>query len=337
MAISLGELATRFGCELRGDADVQIETVASLHNADSSSLSFLSSPAFKQHLTSTKAAAVILRAEDASLCPAACLINENPYASYARMAAEIRPAPRYEPGVHASATIASTASVAASAHIAANAVVGERSTIGENTYVGPGCVVGPDCTVGDDCRLIANVTVVRSVVMGARCLLHPGVVIGTDGFGNAMTPEGWVKVPQLGGVRVGDDVEIGANTAIDCGALDDTVIEDGVRIDNLVHIAHNVRIGEHTAIAAKCCFAGSVTIGKRCMFSGNSGSTGHVTICDDVIVSILGMITKDITEPGVYASSFPAEPVRDWNRNVARVRRLGKLTDRVRKLEKDAK
>lgn len=337
MAISLGELATRFGCELRGDADIQIETVASLHNADSSSLSFLSSAAFKKHLASTKAAAVILRAEDASLCPAACLINENPYASYARMAAAICPAPQYEPGVHASATIASTANIAASAHIAAKAVVGDRSTIGESTYVGPGCVIGPDCTVGNDCHFVANVTVVRNVVMGARCLLHPGVVIGTDGFGNAMTPEGWVKVPQLGGVRVGDDVEIGANTAIDCGALDDTVIEDGVRIDNLVHIAHNVKIGAHTAIAAKCGFAGSVTIGKRCMFAGNAGAVDGVTICDDVIVSALGMITKDITEPGVYASSFAAEPVRDWNRNVARVRRLGKLVDRVRKLEKDAK
>ena len=337
MALSLGDLATRFDCELRGDADIQIESVASLHNANSSSLSFLSSPAFEHQLASTKAAAVILRAKNAELCPTACLISDNPYASYARMAAAISPAPHYDPGVHASATIASSATVAASAHIAANAVVGDRSTIGERSYVGPGCVVGPDCTVGDDCRLIANVTVVRNVVMGARCLLHPGVVIGTDGFGNAMTPEGWVKVPQLGGVRVGNDVEIGANTAIDCGAIDDTVIENGVRIDNLVHIAHNVRIGEHTAIAASCCFAGSVTIGKRCMFSGNSGSTGHVTICDDVIVSILGMITKDITEPGVYASSWPAEPVRDWNRNVARVRRLDSLTDRVKKLEKDAK
>ena len=337
MSISLGDLASRFDCELKGDASVQIEAVASLHNADSSSLSFLSSPAFKPQLASTKAAAVILRAEDASLCPTACLINENPYASYARMAAEIHPAPQYEPGVHTSATIASSATVAASAHIAANAVIGDRSTIGENTYVGPGCVVGPDCTVGDDCRFVANVTVVRQVVMGARCLLHPGVVLGTDGFGNAMTPEGWIKVPQLGGVRVGNDVEIGANTAIDCGSIDDTIIEDGVRIDNLVHIAHNVRIGEHTAIAAQSCFAGSVTIGKRCMFSGNSGSTGHVTICDDVIVSILGMITKDITEPGVYASSWPAEPVRDWNRSVARVRRLDSLNDRVKKLEKDAK
>ena len=337
MAISLGDLATRFGCELKGDVTVQIESVASLQNANSSSLTFLSNPAFKQQLAATKAAAVILRAEDASLCPTACLISDNPYASYAQMAAAISPAPEYAPGVHTSATIVSSASVAPSAHIAANAVIGERSTIGDNTYVGPGCVVGPDCEIGDDCRFIANVTVVRKVTMGARCILHPGVVIGTDGFGNAMTPEGWIKVPQLGGVRVGDDVEIGANTAIDCGSIDDTVIENGVRIDNLVHIAHNVRIGEHTAIAAQSCFAGSVTIGKRCMFSGNSGSTGHVTICDDVIVSILGMITKDITEPGVYASSWPAEPVRDWNRNVARVRRIGSLNDRVKKLEKDAK
>jgi UDP-3-O-[3-hydroxymyristoyl] glucosamine N-acyltransferase len=334
---NLGDLATKFGCELRGDADVQIESVASLHNADSSSLSFLSSPAFKEQLASTNAAAVILRAENASLCPTACLINENPYASYARMAAEICPAPQYDPGVHASATVASSAKVAASAHIAANAVVGDRSIIGEKSYVGPGCVIGPDCVIGDDCRFIANVTVVRNVVMGARCLLHPGVVIGTDGFGNAQTPEGWVKVPQLGGIRVGDDVEIGANSAIDCGALDDSIIENGVRIDNLVHIAHNIRIGEHTAIAAKCGFAGSVTIGKRCMFAGNAGAVGQVTICDDVIVSALGMVTKDITEPGVYASSFAAEPARDWNRNVANVRRLGSLKDRVKKLEKDAK
>jgi UDP-3-O-[3-hydroxymyristoyl] glucosamine N-acyltransferase len=337
MAVSLGELASQFGCELRGDASIEIHQVASLLTATSDSLGFLSSSAFKQQLAETKAAAVVLRAADAEYCPTACLINDNPYACYARIAAFLNPPPVVEPGVHSSADVSPTANVAASAQIAANVSIGDRSTIGENTYVGPGCVIGTDCEIGANGRMLANVTVVRNATVGERFLFHPGTVIGSDGFGNAMTPEGWVKVPQLGGVRVGDDVEIGANTAIDCGSIDDTVIEDGVRIDNLVHIAHNVKIGDHTAIAAQSCFAGSVTIGKRCMFSGNSGSTGHVTICDDVIVSILGMITKDITEPGVYASSWPAEPVRDWNRSVARVRRLGSLTDRVKKLEKDAK
>lgn len=337
MAISLGELATRFGCDLHGDADVTVDNVASLQNADSRSLSFLSSPTFKPQLYSTKAAAVILRVGDVDDSPTACLVNDNPYACYARIAATIKPGPTFEAGRHASAFVATSASIAASAHIAANAVVDERASIGEDTYVGPGCVVGPDCVIDDGGKLLANVTVVRNVTIGKRCILHPGAVVGSDGFGNAMTPEGWVKVPQLGGVRIGDDVEIGANTTIDCGALDDTVIEDGVRIDNLVMVAHNVNIGAHTAIAAQCGFSGSTMIGKRCLFAGHSGTVGHITICDDVILSGKCMISKDINEPGVYASSFPAEPVREWNRMVARFRRLDKLIGRVNKLEKGSK
>ena len=174
----------------------------------------------------------------------------------------------------------------------------------------------------------------RSVSIGKRCIVHAGAVIGGDGFGNAMTPDGWVKVPQLGGVRIGDDVEIGCNTTIDCGALDDTVIEDGVRLDNLVQIAHNVHVGAHTAMAAMAAIAGSTVVGKRCMFAGMSGAVGHITICDDVILSGQGMITKNITEPGVYASSFAAEKVRDWNRRVGRIRRLDALNERVKNLEK---
>jgi len=333
MAISLGELATRFGCELIGDADIPVDNVASLKNANSTSLSFLSSGVFRDQLAATRAAAVILRADDAGACPCASLINDNPYVCYARMAALICPAPSYEPGIDSSATVAPTATVAASAHIAARAVIGDGSTVGENACIGPGCVIGPDCSIGADSRLIANVTVVRKVSLGLRCILHPGVVVGSDGFGNAMTPDGWLKVPQVGGVRIGNDVEIGANSTIDCGALDDTVIEDGVRIDNLVMIAHNVHVGAHTAIAAQCGFAGSAVLGKRCMFAGQSGTVGHITVCDDVVLSGQGMITKDITEPGVYASSFAAEPIRDWNRRVARFRRIDKLIDRVSKLE----
>ncbi len=334
MPISLGELATQFGCELIGDPDVVVNGVASLSGAAPDSLSFLSNVALKDQLRTTKAGAVILRAADADASPVASLIHDDPYACYARMAAVVCPPAVVEPGIHASAVVAESARVADSAQIAANVVVGDRSVIGESVFLGPGTVVGPDCTVGDECRLIANVTLARSVVMGVRGILHPGVVIGADGFGNAMTPEGWVKVPQLGGVRIGDDVEIGANSTVDCGALDDTVIEDGVRIDNLCMIAHNVRIGAHTALAAMVGIAGSTTIGKRCLFAGKGGAVGHITVCDDVIVAARTFLSKDVVKPGTYAASFPATDAKSWARQLARFRRLGDLIDRVKKLEK---
>ena len=335
MAISLAELAATFDCELRGDAEVVVSEVSSLSNAAATSVSFLTGKAFKQQLAETKAAAVILRAEDADDCPTACLIHENPYACYARVAALLHPAPAIEAGVHDRAFVAATANVSSSAQIAAQATVCHGAVVGDNCYVGPGCVVGEGCKIGSDSRLLANVTLMRNVTLGARALIHPGTVIGCDGFGNAMTPQGWVKVPQLGGVRIGDDVEIGANCAIDLGAAGDTVIDNGVRIDNLVHIAHNCKIGEHTAIAGQCGFAGSAVVGKRCMFGGQAGMVDHIAICDDVIVWGQGMVTKSITEPGTYGSGFPAESTNLWNRKVARFRRLGKLVDRVSKLEKD--
>jgi len=337
MPITLGELAARFDCELVGDADIVVENVAGLHNADPRSLSFLTNPRFKEQLSVTRAAAVIVRAEDADDAPSAVLISENPYAHYALMAAAIHPAPGYEPGVHPSAAVSDSAEIADSAHIAANVTIGERARIGANAYIGPGSFVGPDCIVGDDGRLIANVTFVRDVKTGLRCIFHPGTVIGADGFGNAMTPQGWVKVPQLGGVRIGNDVEIGANTTVDCGAIDDTVIEDGVRIDNLCMIAHNAHIGAHTAMAGASGISGSTRVGKRCMFGGQSGAVGHITICDDVVVSGRAMISKSITKPGVYANNFPAEDTRTWNRRVALFRRLDQIIARIKKLEKSSK
>jgi len=280
---------------------------------------------------------VIVRPGDAEGASTAVLINDDPYVCYARMAAVVQPPPVYEPGVDCSAVISATASISDTAHIAANAVIGDRSSIGDNSFVGPGCAVGVDCVVGRDCRLIANVTLVKKVTLGARVIIHPGAVIGADGFGNAKTSEGWVKIPQLGGVQIGDDVEIGANTTIDCGALGDTVLEDGVRLDNLVMIAHNVRVGAHTAMVAMVAVGGSTVIGKRCMFAGMAGTVGHITICDDAVINGQGMITKNITEPGVYASSFPSVKAQEWNRMVARVRRLDMLAERVKKLEKSSK
>ncbi len=334
MSISLGELATRYGCELIGDPDTLITGVASLEVATPGSLSFLASPSYKAQLMVTTAAAVVLRSEDASNCPVAALVNDNPYAMYARMAAAICPEPVYDAGVAASAVISTSASIADSAHIAANAVIGERTTIGENVYVGPGTVIGPDCVVGDDSRFVSNVTLVKRVKAGARCIFHSGAVIGSDGFGNAMTAEGWVKVPQLGGVQIGNDVEVGANTTIDCGTNGDTVIGNGVRIDNLCQIAHNVRIGEHTALAGLTGIAGSTVIGKRCLFAGASGAVGHIHVCDDVIVMAKTFLSKDIKEAGTYAASFPADKSKSWMRQVARFRRLDNLVERVKKLEK---
>jgi len=333
MPISLGELATGVGCELIGDPDVLVSGVATLHNANPESLSFLASSSHASQLPSTTAAAVVLRASDVDACPVAAFISDNPYASYARMAALICPEPGFEPGVHATSVVAESATLADSAHVAASAVIGERSSIGADTYVGPGTVIGTDCVIGDNCRLVANVAIVRDVSIGARCVIHPGAVVGADGFGNAMTSAGWVKVPQLGGVRIGDDVEIGANTTIDRGAIGDTVVENGVRIDNLCMIAHNVRIGEHTAMAAMTGIAGSTTIGKRCLFAGKSGAVGHITICDDVVVAAQSFISKDVTEPGTYAASFPADKARSWAKQLARFRRLGVLIERVKKLE----
>ena len=333
MPVSLGELAVRFGCELVGDPDVEVSDVASLPNATRKSLTFMSNSSFKRQLSETRAAAVILRPADAGDCPVAAILHDDPYACYARMAAVIHPQPAFAAGIHPTAVVDASASVADSAGVGPNVVIGERAVVGAKVFLGPGTVVGPDCSIGDDCRLIANVTLARAVRMGRRCIMHPGVVLGADGFGNAMTPEGWVKVPQVGGVVIGDDVEIGANTTVDCGAIDDTVIEDGVRIDNLCMIAHNVHIGAHTAIAGQTGIAGSTTIGKRCMFAGSAGAVGHISICDDVVVLARAVITHDITEPGSYSSLFPAEPARGWAKFVGRLRRLEALQSRVKKLE----
>jgi len=334
MPISLGELATRFGCELIGDPDVEISRVATIFNATPQSLSFLANPAYKEQLPATQAAAVIVRPDDAKDCPVAAILHDDPYACYARMAAIVCPPPRFEPAVHATAVVDASATVAKSAHLAPNVVVGERSVVGENVYLGPGAVVGPDCNIGDDCRLHANVTLARAVTIGKRGVIHPGAVLGSDGFGNAMTPDGWVKVPQVGGVRIGHDVEIGANTTVDCGAIEDTVLEDGVRIDNQCQVGHNVHLGAHTAMAATAAIAGSTHVGKRCMFAGAGGAVGHLTICDDVIVGAMSFATKDIKEPGTYVASFPAEPSREWAKQVARFRRIDALQARIRKLEK---
>lgn len=302
---TLGELAAAYGCELDGDPDVVVSRVATLSNAGDGDLSFFANKIYADALRSTAASAVVLSEADAKVCSVASLVARDPYLVYARIAAVLHPDPVLEPGIHPGAAIDDSALVPASAQVAANAVIGPSVTIGDGVYIGPGVVVGPRCSVGAGSRILANASLVQDVTIGERCIIHPGAVIGSDGFGNAMSESGWVKVPQVGGVRIGDDVEIGANTTIDRGAIDDTIIGNGVRIDNLVQIAHNVRIGDHTAMAAFSGVSGSTVIGSRCMFAGQSGIVGHISICDDVVVGGATMISKDITEPGFYTGSFP--------------------------------
>ena len=336
MATSLGELAVKFGIELVGDPETTVSRVATLANADAESLSFFANKAYRPQLRTTNAAAVLVHPDDAEDCPVNALLADDPYLVYARIAGLLSPYPDVQAGRHATAVIDGSARIADSAEVSANAVVGEDCVVGEHVYVGPGVVVGPRCTIGNHCRIHANATLVQDVKMGERCIVHPGAVLGSDGFGNAMSDEGWVKVPQLGGVRIGNDVEIGSNTTIDRGAIDDTVIGNGVRLDNLIQIAHNVEVGDHTAMAAYTGISGSTIIGKRCMFAGRAGVVGHINICDDVVVGGATMISKDIREPGFYTASFPAEKARDWKRMVARFRQLDEMATRIKNLEKAA-
>ena len=333
MAVSLGELAVRFGCELRGDPDARVEQVATLAGADARSLSFLANPRYKSQLTQTKAGAVVLDKATAVDCPTNALICANPHAAYARIAAVLHPMTRGPAGVHTTAIVAESARIDPSAHIGPLAVIGERVVIGAGTFIGPHCVLENEVTLAEDVYLVARVTLCRSVQIGARTIVQPGAVIGGDGFGFASEQRRWIKVPQVGSVRVGADVEIGANTTIDRGVVEDTVIEEGVKLDNLIMIAHNVHVGAHTAIAALTGISGSTTIGKRCQIAGEVAIGGHLTICDDVVFLGTTMVSHSITEPGIYSSGIPLEKATTWRRMVARFKRIDRLEARLKKLE----
>jgi len=336
MSVSLGELAVRFGCELRGNPDVCVERVATLANADARAITFLANPRYRQQLTQTRAAAVILDAATAAHCTVAALVCANPYAVYARISTLLNPPPSMPPGVHATAVVAESARIDPSAHVGPLSVIGERAVIGARAVIGPHTVIEDDVQVAEDVRLVARVTLCHGVQVGPRCLFHPGVVIGADGFGFAPDARALVKVPQIGSVRVAADVEIGANTTVDRGAIDDTVLEEGVKLDNQIQIGHNVRIGAHTAIAACTGISGSTRIGSRCMIAGMVAMGGHLDICDDVTITGTSMISHSITAPGVYSSGIPFEEARAWRRLVGHFKRLGTYAERLKKLERRA-
>jgi len=334
--LPLDELATRFGLELRGGDGLRVDGVATLEAATPSQLSFFTNPRYRSALARTCAAAVILSADHVANCPVATLVSARPYADFARVASLFERRTPYAAGVHSSAVLAPDAVVDASAHIGAHVVVGARSRIGARAAIGAGSVIGEDCVVGDDCELVARVTLVRQVRLGQRVRIHPGAVLGADGFGNAVEDGRWVKVPQLGGLVVGDDCEIGANTCIDRGALGDTVLEEDVRLDNLVQIGHNVHIGAHTAMAGCVGVAGSARIGRHCLIAGQAGIGGHIELCDHVTVTAASALTHSIHQPGVYSGGLPVTANAEWRRNAARFARLDATLRKLLRLSRPA-
>jgi UDP-3-O-[3-hydroxymyristoyl] glucosamine N-acyltransferase len=295
-------------------------------------IAFLANPKYRKQLADTKASAVILPPQAADDTSLPRIVHPNSYAYYARVVALLNPVPQRPAGIHPSAVVHST--VPASVSVGETAVVGENVVLGENVTLYPGVVVGDGVCIGADSVLYPNVVVYPDCVIGARAVLQAGAVIGSDGFGFAKEGDRWLKIPQIGRVVIGDDVEIGANTSIDRGALDDTVIGNGVKLDNQIQIAHNCRIGENAAMAGCVGIAGSTTIGARCTVGGAGMIIGHLELADDVHVSAGTMVTKNLTRPGQYTSIYPLEAHEDWLRNAAQLKRLGKLANRIAELEK---
>jgi len=334
LGFSLAELAALVGAEVRGDVACRVERVASLQSATAGAVTFLGNPKYRKYLAGTRASAVILGPEDAGACPVTALVSGNPYLAYARTAALFPPPPAVPGGRHPSAVVADSAQVDPSAWIGPGAVIEEGVMIAVGVFIGPGCVIGRGCCIGEDSRLVARVTLCHGTLVGRRTLIHPGAVVGADGFGLARDGEAWVKVPQLGRVRIGDDVEIGANTTIDRGALEDTVIHDGAKLDNQIQIAHNVEIGEHTAIAACVGISGSTRVGRNCTLGGGVGLAGHLEFADNVAITGQSLVTRSFLEPGLYSGNLPATPNREWRKNVARFRHLDEMWRRLKDLEK---
>ena len=330
--ISLAEIASRFNLELRGDGACLIRGVGTLAHAGADQLGFLANPRYRGQLATTAAAAVVVRATD---CDGAAdagpnlLVTADPYVAFARIAALFEQQPEATAGIHPSAVIAASARVAATASIAACCVIEDGAVIEDGVVLGAHTFIGPACVVGAGSRLAPRVTLVGRVRLGQRVLIHSGAVLGSDGFGLAFDQDHWIKVPQLGGVCIGDDCEIGANTTIDRGALEDTVLEADVRLDNQIQIAHNVVIGAHTAIAGCAAIAGSTHIGKYCLIGGGAGIIGHLTITDRVTITAMSLVTHSIRESGEYSSGTPIQESRLWRRNAARFKHLDELARQV--------
>lgn len=320
-AFPIAYLAKHICAKVIGDDQFIITHLSSIQHAKLGDLTFLKDDVYRRYLSDTKASAVILSEADAAACPVTALIVENPEVAFARIAHLFCSIRKPLPGIHPTAVVAKTASIASTASIGPHCVIGENCTIGANTIIHAGSIIHNDVVIGDDCLIHSHVTLCHQVSLANRVILHSGVVIGADGFGFAQNKGVFEKIPQLGSVMIGDDVEIGANSCIDRGALDNTIIETGVKIDNLVQIAHNVVVGAHTVIAGCSCIAGSTTIGRHCMIAGTVAIAGHLTICDGVIFTGGAAVTKSIKKPGRFSSGTGLLPHDEWRKAVVNFRR----------------
>lgn len=332
-SITLQQIVETFGGRLLGD-DAVITNVATVHSAQSGDIAFVDNAKYEKYIPQTKASAVILPENLVDAAPGSCIVHENPKLLFAKVVSHLKPRFRPEPGIHPTAVVDPSAQLEANVSIGPHAVIEAQAKIGQGTVIGAGCVIGRQVTIGAHGFFHANVTVASDTVIGDYCECHSGAVIGSDGFGFANDKGRWHKLPQVGRVCIGHHVEIGANTTIDRGAIDDTVIADGVILDNLIHIGHNVKIGQGTAIAAHCGIAGSCTIGAYCMIGGASVFNGHITIADRCYFIPGSQVANSITKPGVFSSGIPAKPREQWARNVARFAKLDELAVKVNKMNK---
>lgn len=331
---SLADIVARFGGRVLGDAQTAVSQIATLEKAGQGQIAFLANAKYRKQLDDSNASAVILGEADAELTQRPRIVAANPYSYFAKLSAFLNPLREYAPGIHASAVIEPGAHVSPDAHIGANVWVGEGARIGSRCVVMAGCTVGEHVTLGEQVRLYPNASVYHGCVLGDHVIVHSGAVIGSDGFGIAMEAGRWLKIPQIGRVVIGDHVEIGANTTIDRGALDDTVIEEGVKLDNQIQIAHNVHIGAHTAIAGCVGIAGSARIGRYCRIGGGAIILGHLQVADEVEVSAGTVITKSIAKGG-YTGTYPFSDNHAWRRNAAQLRHLDEMAKRIKQLEQD--
>lgn len=334
MEYSLGELAERLGAELSGDPDRRISGISALASSQPGTITFLANVRYREQLSRTKAAAVILPREERPHCPVDALISADPYLAYARLSALFAPSFTADAAVHPSAVVHPGARLGDGVRIAANAVIADGVVLGDGVEIGPGTAVLQGTRVGASSRLMANVTVYHDCVIGRRVLIHSGAVIGSDGFGFAKDGREWVKIHQLGRVLIGDDVEIGANTCVDRGAIEDTVIGDGVKLDDLVMVAHNVRVGARTVMAGCVGIAGSADIGEDCMLGGGVGVAGHLRVASGTTVMGMSLVAGTLREAGVYASGMPVLERKEFQRNAVRFRQLDDIAKRLAALEK---
>ncbi len=329
MPATLGELSQVSGARLEGASECNIVSINTLKSAKKGEITFLSNRHYANDLLSTKASAVILSEDDLEKCPSYALVSETPYLAYAKIANYLYPSVRKSYGIADSAILGNNCTVDDSSTISANVVIGDNVVIHSGVYIGPNCVLEDNVEINEDSSLVANVTLCYNVIVGRNVILHPGVVLGSDGFGIAQSEDKWIKIPQIGSVKINDNVEIGANSTIDRGAIEDTVIEKGVKIDNQVQIGHNVKVGENTAIAGCTGIAGSAVIGKRCMIGGASAISGHIKISDDVIITGMSGVSNSIKSSGVYSSGLPVTKNKIWRRNIVRLKNIDETIKKI--------